>query len=144
VATTAAVAFLDTNVFLYAVDPRDPAKQAVAANLIERLGSEGRAMLSTQVLIELFNNLHRKLHLGRERAAAMCFSLTDWPVVPSDLPLVMKAMARSAQNQLSIWDCMIVEAALAGGARLLYSEDLQDGQCFGALRVVNPFAAAPS
>ena len=135
-----ALAFLDTNVLLYAMDPRDPPKQTRAAELVQRLGSEGLAIVSTQVLIELFSNLHRKLGITRERAAQVCFSLTDWPVVPSDLTLVMKAMARSAQSQLSIWDCMIVEAALVGGAQTLYSEDFSDGQSFGALQVVNPFA----
>jgi predicted nucleic acid-binding protein len=138
---TIASAFLDTNILLYAMDPRDPIKQAHAASLVERLGNEGSAMLSTQVLIELFSNLHRKLGITRERAALVCYSLTDWAVVPSDLPLVMKAMARSAQSQLSIWDCMIVEAALTGGAQTLYSEDFAHGQRFGALQVINPFEA---
>ncbi len=134
-------AFLDTNVLLYAFDPRDARKQAIAAGLVKQLGDEARAMVSTQVLIELFSNLHRKLNIGRERAAVVCFSLTEWAVIPSDLPLVMKAMARSAHAQLSIWDSMIVEAALAGGATTLYSEDFQSGQQFGSLRVVNPFGA---
>jgi predicted nucleic acid-binding protein len=135
--------FLDTNVLMYALDPRDPAKQATAVALVEQLGSEGRAMVSTQVLIELFSNLHRKLNISRERAAVVCYSLTEWTVVSSDLPMVMKSMARSAQSQLSIWDCMVVEAALVGGARTLYSEDFTDGQRFGALQVVNPFKAMP-
>ena len=134
--------FLDTNVLLYAMDPRDPAKQATAADLVRDLSEQGGAMISTQVLIELFSNLHRKLGVSRERAAVVCYALTEGPVVPSDLPLVMKALARSAQTQLSIWDCMIVEAALAGGARVLYSEDFTHGQTFGRLRVVNPFEPA--
>lgn len=132
-------AFLDTNVLLYALDPRDPEKQAVASELMQQLSSEGRAMVSTQVLIELFSNLHRKLNVSRERAALLCYSLTDWAVVSSDLPMVMKAMARSAQSQLSIWDSMVVEAALIGGADTLYSEDFTSGQRFGSLQVVNPF-----
>ena len=132
-------AFLDTNVLLYALDPRDPAKQTVAAGLIRQLSSEGRAMVSTQVLIELFSNLHRKLNVSRERAALLCYSLTDWAVVSSDLPMVMKAMARAAQSQLSIWDSMVVEAALIGGADTLYSEDFTSGQRFGSLQIVNPF-----
>lgn len=140
---TTADGFVDINVLLYTLDPRDSRKQAIAAELVRTLSSEGRAMVSTQVLIELFSNLHRKLNISRERAAVFCYSLSDWDVVPSDLPLVMKAMARSAQNQLSIWDSMIVEAALAGGARTLYSEDFQAGQRFGALKVVNPFEVVP-
>lgn len=133
------IGFLDTNVLMYALDPRDPGKQATAADLVRDLSEQGSAMVSTQVLIELFSNLHRKLNISRERAAVFCYSLTDWSVVPSDLPLVLKAMARSAQSQLSIWDCMIIEAALVGGAQILYSEDFVHGQNFGSLRVVNPF-----
>ena len=138
----AAPGFLDTNVLMYTLDPRDPVKQAAATELVRQLSGEGRAMVSTQVLIELFSNLHRKLHISRERAAVFCYSLTEWTVVASDLPLVMKAMARSAEIQLSIWDCMIVEAALVGGAQNLYSEDFTHGQQFGPLQVVNPFNAA--
>jgi predicted nucleic acid-binding protein len=131
--------FLDTNVLMYALDPRDPEKQAIATALVKQLSSMANAMVSTQVLIELFSNLHRKLNISRERAAMLCYSLTDWHVVASDLPLVMKAMARSAESQLSIWDSMVVEAALVGGAQTLYSEDFTSGQRFGSLRVVNPF-----
>ena len=137
-------AFLDTNVLLYAMDPRDVRKQAIAVDLVQRLGQEGRAMVSTQVLIELFSNLHRKLNITHERAAVVCYSLTDWAVVSSDLPMVMKAIARSAHSRLSIWDCMVVEAALIGGAQTLYSEDFTHGQAFGPLRVVNPFEAQPA
>jgi predicted nucleic acid-binding protein len=40
---------------------------------------------------------------------------------------------------VSFWDALIVEAAVTGGCEVLYSEDLQYGRWFGALRVVNPF-----
>ena len=39
----------------------------------------------------------------------------------------------------SFWDALILEAALAAQATLLYSEDFQDGSVFGGLRIVNPF-----
>ena len=139
-----AAGFLDSNILLYTVDPRDPAKQATATALVRDLSEGEGAMVSTQVLIEVFSNLHRKLHVSRERAALFCYSLAEWAVVASDLPLVMKAMARSAHSRLSIWDCMIVEAALAGGAQVLYSEDFSHGQMFGRLRVVNPFEPIPA
>ena len=139
-----AAGFLDSNILLYTVDPRDPAKQAVATELVRDLSEREGAMVSTQVLIEVFSTLHCKLHVSRERAAVFCYALTDWAVVASDLPLAMKAMARSAQSRRSIWDCMIVEAALAGGAQILYSEDFSPGQSFGRLRVVNPFEPIPA
>ena len=41
--------------------------------------------------------------------------------------------------QLSLWDAMILAAAQASGARELLTEDLNHGQNYGGIRVVNPF-----
>jgi predicted nucleic acid-binding protein len=43
------------------------------------------------------------------------------------------------QGGLSWFDALIVSAAQQAGCDVLYSEDLQHGQRFGSLRVVNPF-----
>ena len=56
--------------------------------------------------------------------------------------MILQAASRSVSDQLSIWDAVIVEAALAGGCRTLYSEDFQNGCAFGPLRVVDPFRAS--
>ena len=50
-------------------------------------------------------------------------------------------MEKSIQHQLSIWDAMVVEAAIRAEAQTLYSEDFSHGQRFGSLTVVNPFLA---
>ena len=42
-------------------------------------------------------------------------------------------------SKVSYWDALIVETAADSGATLLVTEDLQHGQSFGELRVVNPF-----
>lgn len=132
--------FLDTNVLLYSFDDGEPTKQAVARQLIERLGRDRRAVLSTQVLIELFHNLVRKFKVSAPTASLMTAAFCEWPVIDSDNALVLRAMARASQNGLSIWDAMVVEAALRSGAGTLYSEDMQHGQRFGDLVLLNPFA----
>jgi predicted nucleic acid-binding protein len=50
-------------------------------------------------------------------------------------------MEGSLQHQLSIWDAMVVQAALKAQAHTLYSEDFAHGQRFGNLAVVNPFGS---
>ena len=65
-----------------------------------------------------------------------------WAVVPSDVALVTTAIEKSIQHQLSIWDAMVIEAALRGGAQTLYTEDLNHGQRFESLTLVNPFMDA--
>lgn len=132
--------FVDTNVLLYAFDDEEPVRQATARQLIKRLGDEKQGLLSTQVLLELFNALVRKFRVSARTASLMVAAFCEWPVVDADAALVMRAMARSAQDQLSIWEAMMVEAALRGGAAVLYSEDMQAGRRYGSLLLENPFA----
>jgi predicted nucleic acid-binding protein len=132
-------AFVDTNVLVYCADASAPAKQRQARSLIEQLSSAGAAVVSTQVLIELFHTLVRKQKVPPSAARAVVLACTAWPVVDSGLALVASAIDRSIQHQLSIWDAMVVEAALRAGAETLYSEDLGHGRRFGSLAVVNPF-----
>jgi predicted nucleic acid-binding protein len=40
----------------------------------------------------------------------------------------------------SIFDSLIIAAALRAGARTLYSEDMQDGQAIDGLTIRNPFS----
>ena len=49
-------------------------------------------------------------------------------------------MQASMRFQLSYWDAAIIEAARAAGCAEVYSEDLNAGQSFGGIRIVNPFA----
>ena len=71
----------------------------------------------------------------RDRAYAAGF------VIESDVELVTSAMEKSIQHQLSIWDAMVIEAALRAQAQTLFTEDLTHGQRFGTLTIVNPFLA---
>ena len=47
--------------------------------------------------------------------------------------------ADAGDSQLSFWDALVLQAAIEGHANTLYSEDMQDGQTFDSVRVVNPF-----
>ena len=133
--------FFDTNILVYCTDTTAPEKQAIARALISQAGASGDAMVSTQVLIELFNVLTRKQLMPSAHAKVLVTAYTGWAVVPSDVSLVTAAIEKSIQHQLSIWDSMVIEAALRGGAQTLLTEDMSNGQRFGSLTVVNPFAS---
>ena len=132
-------AFIDTTVLVYCTDAAAPAKQQRARALVARLSDAGEAVVSTQVLIELFHTLTRKQRMPGTAAQALVLACTAWPVVDSDTALVAAAIDQSLRHRLSIWDAMVVEAALRARAQTLYSEDLGHGQRFGNLSVVNPF-----
>lgn len=64
-------------------------------------------------------------------------SRTD--VLPVDELVTRKSAELAIRYQLSNWDALIVAAAVLAGCETLYSEDLQHGQVFEGLSVVNPF-----
>jgi predicted nucleic acid-binding protein len=131
--------FFDTNILVYCTDTSAPKKQAIARALVSTASASGDAMVSTQVLIELFNVLTRKQQMPAANAQTLIAAYSAWSVVPSDATLVTAAIEKSMHHQLSIWDAMVIEAALRGGAQTLYTEDLTHGQRFDALTVANPF-----
>jgi predicted nucleic acid-binding protein len=45
--------------------------------------------------------------------------------------------------KFSWWDSMIVSAAQVGGCSYLLTEDLQEGQKFDGVQVINPFVSRP-
>jgi predicted nucleic acid-binding protein len=134
-------AFLDTNVVVYAFDADAPSKQEVARRLLEDLATGGRCVVSTQVLQEFFVTVTRKLAVPLPQADAerATRDLSQFQVVPVDVPIVFAAIATSRDSRISYWDALIIEAARTADCRRLLSEDLQAGRRFGSVVVENPF-----
>jgi predicted nucleic acid-binding protein len=131
--------FIDTNVLVYAVSsaPGEAAKKARALELVERADFG----LSAQVLQELYVTVTRKISnpLSPEAAVALIEELRKFPMAPTDYPLVIAGIETSLRFGVSYWDGAIVAAAARLGAPTLFTEDLNHGQQYGSVRVVNPF-----
>ncbi len=89
------LAFFDTNELVYCTDATAPKKQARARELVARLTAAGDAVLSTQVLIELFHTVVRKQKMPLATAQALALAYSAWPVVSSDAALVNAAIETS-------------------------------------------------
>jgi len=131
--------FLDTNVLVYLFDDDAPDKQSRARELLE--AEADNLVLSTQVLGEFYVTVTRKLArpLGPALARQAVDDLCALPVRQVRAGLVQAAVRRCNTSQLSYRDALIVETAIDAGAAALLTEDLQDGQVFDGLRVVDPF-----
>jgi predicted nucleic acid-binding protein len=81
----------------------------------------------------------RKQKMPLRAAQALVLAYSAWPVIPSDAALVGAAIETSIAHRLSIWDAMVIEAAQRADAQTLYTEDLNHGQRYGRLAIVNPF-----
>ncbi len=131
---------LDTNVLLYAFStaPRDAAKANIARDWISREDWG----VPVQVLQEFYVNAVRAPGaLSHDDALAMIEEIaSSRPVAATDLPLMRHALQLKDRYGIAYWDAAVVAGARRLGASVLVTEDLSDGQNYGGVRVVNPFA----
>ncbi len=133
--------FIDTNVLVYCFFA-DDARRTRAEELL----SDG-ALISVQVLNEFASVARSKLHLSWERLRELREQIML--VVPEPLPLTlqthMRAVETASRYGFTIYDGLILAAALDAGSPVLYTEDLQHGQVIDGMRIENPFLnqAAP-
>lgn len=133
--------FVDTNVLVYAEDEDASRKRDLARACLRDLWERKAGAISVQVLQEFYVTTTRKLprRLEPETAEQIVEEYLGWTVVETSGALVVRAIRRSLVSRVSYWDALIVEAAIAAGCDVLLSEDLNHGQVFDGVRVVNPF-----
>lgn len=131
--------FLDTNIIVYAATGygADELKRQRALGIIE----EADFGTSAQVLQEFFVTVTRKVKrpLTIADAAKWIHHLALRPVISVDAGLVSYAIKLSAQYQIAHCDAAIIAAAHSLETPFLFSEDLNHGQAYGTVKVINPF-----
>lgn len=138
--------FVDTNILVYAHDRTAGEKHRRAKALLEQMWEAGDGCLSIQVLQEFYVTVTRKIRRPLDQALArqLVADLGHWRIHVPVVEDVLDAIALQETAGLSFWDAMIVQSAVRLGCRQLLSEDLNAGQMYGGVQVLNPFAPAPS
>jgi len=133
------VSFFDTKIFLYAASNAagDSAKKQIASELIRATP----CAISAQVMQEFIANALRKQSLGlNEWDIGVFLEFTSGlTVVPITAGLVATACQLRLRHRISHWDATILAAALHLGCKTLHSEDLNHGQIYDGVEVINPF-----
>jgi predicted nucleic acid-binding protein len=127
--------FVDTNIVLYLLDDGPKADRAEA---ILRQGPR----ISVQVLNEAMVNCRRKAGLTWDETGAFLAGVRALCQV-EDLTIQTHEVGRALAERygFSVYDAMIVAAALIAGCTTLHTEDMHDGLLVEEqLRLVNPFA----
>jgi predicted nucleic acid-binding protein len=138
-----AEAFVDTNILLYAASGklRYPEKHRLAWDVI----GEGDYAISGQVFAEFYVNSQKQKKtqtpLTRQETTEWVERLCLVPVVPIDEMVVQQAINYSNRFQISYWDAALIAAAETLDLKILYTEDLNHGQKYGSVTVINPFKA---
>lgn len=127
--------FIDSNVLIYLLSA--DAGKADQAEIVLRKGG----LISVQVLNEIANVALRKLGMSWEEInEVLSLIRMVCPVEPLTIETHDEGLFLAERYGLSVYDAMIVAAALIGGCDTLYSEDMQDGLLIdNQLRICNPF-----
>ena len=142
---SASTVFVDTNVLLYAQDPRHPVKQARAADWLQWCWRAQAGRISSQVLHELYVNLRRVApSLPVAEARALVQRYRRWRPLQVDESTVDRAWAFQDETSYSYWDCLMLAAAVEQGCSHLLTEDLQHQRQVGSLTIINPFSTTLS
>lgn len=128
-------AFFDTNILLYLLSG-DPEK----ANRAETLLANG-GIISVQVLNEFAAVASRKLGLSYPEIREILQTVREVCTVnPLTLEIHDLGLHVAERYGFSLYDALIVAAALLAQCGTLYSEDLQDGQVIDSRLIIrNPF-----
>ena len=132
---------LDSNILIYAELEPDSEKGMRSAALILRGARDG--VIPAQVLGEYLRFVQRRVPAAfddaiRQAAIFQAAFLTP----PTTAAIVDTASELARAHRMQLWDCVVCAAAMEAGAKVLMTEDMQDGRTIDGLRLINPFAAA--
>lgn len=136
---------IDTNVLLYAAlhARSDPAKWERARAIV----AQENYATSGQILAEFYTNAINPKKFERplapEEAATWVAVLSAKPCADIDSAVVMRGIELSIRYKTSYWDGAVLAATESLGAPVLYTEDLDHGQYYDSVRVINPFQPHP-
>jgi predicted nucleic acid-binding protein len=132
--------FIDTNLWAYRLDQREPAKSDRVHDWLAQLIADHEIVISTQVLIELHSVASRKLEppLTDQQITDLLIALSGFEVVGTDVNLILDANQLAIKEKISWFDALIAEAANRSHCAILFSEDFGHGRRIGGVEVVNP------
>ena len=132
------VVFIDTNIWLYAfIRTQDADKHGIAAQLVQ----SDNIVISTQIINEVCINLIKKAGFSEAQIQDLIDAFyTRYHVVELTKEVLLEASKLREDHEFSFWDSLVIAASLFADARVLYSEDMQDGLILeNKMTIVNAF-----
>ncbi len=140
----AADLFFDTSVIVYAFDSSEVEKHSIASKMIEKAMNEGNGVISSQVLLELYNVLTRFVTnpLPREDAERIIkdfVGASSWRKLDYGVSTAVSAVETSVRLKTSIWDTLITETMKENNVYTIVTENEKDFKKIKGIKVINPF-----
>jgi predicted nucleic acid-binding protein len=131
--------FIDTNIWVYSLDSKDQEKRNHARQILRKIVDAHQPVLSTQVIQEFYVVATAKLGADLLGVKNIIHNFHNMEIVNIDLELVEEASDISILSKLSFWDSLIIAAAEKAKCEYIFSEDLNSGQTYRGVKVLNPF-----
>jgi len=134
------VAF-DTNILIYAELEPESEKGTRSIELILRSAQNG--VMPAQVLGEFLRFIQRRVPAALKAAIEqVSIYQAAFLTPPTTIEVIDTACGLAIAHQMQLWDCVVCTASAHAGAKVLLTEDMQDGRTLGGLQLMNPFATA--
>jgi predicted nucleic acid-binding protein len=137
------LAIVDTNILVYAYDPKEPSKHQRAVDLIEELSGRQELVVTAQILNELAWVLLRKRQLSGATPELISQIVAEVAGSSQVLPLIsdftLSALTAVAEEGMSFWDALIWAAAVHHQIPTIFTEDFQHGRTVRGVQFLNPF-----
>jgi len=129
--------FIDTNVLIYAYSETELDKKDTTLTILENY----HIVFSIQVINEFIWVMNKKYKIDFKILQALLDRFWEkFEVTLLQKTSIDQALSIAQRYKYSYWDSLILSSALENGCKVLYTEDMQDGQTIdGKLKIENPF-----
>lgn len=134
---------IDTNILVYVYDRSEQTKQARAMALLREMPYSGVGAISTQVMMEFYNAVTRRLKekLTPAQAYERLENLEQsWSILNVTPPIILEAARGVQQHQFNFWDALIWATAKLNQIPIVLSEDFNVSSAIEGIRFVNPLS----
>jgi predicted nucleic acid-binding protein len=136
--------FLDTNLLIYALDPREPEKRRIAADLLRTAIKKDTLTLSPQSLSETYHVLTRVRRgdpalASHHEAESFIRVLQPYCRAPMDGGTIATALKLRVGLNFGWFDSLLLTSAIGAGCKFFLSEDMQHERMIANMTIINPF-----
>ena len=137
--------FVDSTTLLYSLDENEPAKREMSLAWLRALRRTRELVLSPQVLNETYSVVFRKRGFApaRGKIRHVLREYFGWVRAGATAETLATAWDIQDRYRTSFWDALLLASASETACAYFLSEDLNDGQLIGEVRILNPFRHDP-
>jgi predicted nucleic acid-binding protein len=131
--------FIDTDIFVYAIDAEAKQKHKSALHFLYWIEKEEKIHVSNQIVKELTDTAIRREIFNEAQLVSYLDAFSGHRLSVISLKKTKESVRIKHSYQLSFYDSLIVATAIENNCTKLYSENLNNGQSIEGLKIINPF-----